>query len=119
MNTCKIVELEDGSNAFVVQVDGVEQFRIHFPSSVIRNFFVVPLGYLLLFQCRSAILKEKGNLVLVSPAGEILWWAERLKSDDCYVEVKVQNDEVVAYDGTNECFLDITTGKIKQINFVK
>lgn len=119
MKSCEVVEVGDGSNAFVVQAEGKEQFRIHFPSSVIRENFATAFGYLLLFQCRSAVAKEKGNLLLVSPAGEILWWAEQLKSDDCYVEVKVQNDQVIAYDGSNNCLLDAATGKIKHVEFVK
>ena len=116
---CKIVDVEPGTNAFVVNLRGRELFRISFPMSVIASFLVTTAGYVLRFQCRSSIREEKGNVCLVSLDGDIVWWAERPRWHDCYVALRVVDDEIVAYDGTYDCYIDLSTGKVKRSEFVK
>lgn len=115
----KIIQVDKDTNAFVVTKGGHEVFQISFYRSIIRKFFTTNYGYILHFQCRSSIKIEKGNVCLVSPNGVVKWWAERKRHDDCYVELNVTNDNVVGYDGTYNCSIDIKTGKILQREFIK
>lgn len=115
----KIVQIGSEENAFVIQQADSEVCRITFPQSIIRRFVTCSSGYVLLFQCRSSILREKGNLCLVSPEGQILWWAERRKSDDCYVEARVEDNYVIGYDGSFDCWIDICNGVVQKREFVK
>jgi len=117
--TGEILQTHPGENAFVVQRSGHEVFRIAFSQSIIRRFYSSPVGYVLVFQCRSSISREKSNVCLVSPAGQVLWWAERRKSDDCYVEVRLEGDYVVGYDGSFDCWIGIRDGKVQKREFVK
>ena len=116
---CEILDVLEDANAFVVYENSMEKFRISYPSSIIRKYFRLNDAYLLVFQCRSLIAKKKGNLLLVSKTGATLWWAERLRADDCYVEISVRGESIIAYDGTYNCHINISTGKIEQKDFVK
>jgi len=116
---CKIVQLDTETNAFVVTKNESELFRISFPKSIIRKFIPTMYGYILHFQCRSFINSEKGNVCMVLPNGDIRWWAERKRSDDCYVELNVNNEKVIGYDGSYNCYFDINTGKIQKREFIK
>lgn len=116
---CEIIQTGDGENTFVVREKDDALFRISFPQSVIRQFYETTNGYILVFQCRAAIVKEKGNVCLVSPAGQILWWAERKKSDGCYVETTLQEQHLIGYDGSFNCWINLQNGKIEKCEFVK
>jgi hypothetical protein len=116
---CEIVQTGDAENAFVVRQDNSILFRIHFPKSIIRRFYETTDGYILVFQCRAAIVKEKGNVCLVSPTGQILWWAERKKSGDCYVETVLQEQHLIGYDGSFNCWINLQNGKTEKREFVK
>ncbi len=118
--SCCIKEVDQNSNEFIVEEDsGLERFRIYFPGSIISKFIILDLCFLIVFQCRSTITKDKGNLMLVSKDGNVLWWAERQASDDCYVAVSIVDEEIIAYDGSYNCYIDRYTGKINKVEFVK
>ncbi len=117
--TQEIVQTGPEENAFVVRQSGKEMFRIAFPQSIIRRFFTATVGYVLVFQCRSSVARDKGNVCLVSSSGQILWWAERRTFDDCYVEVRLEDDSLIGYDGSFECWIGLRDGKIKRREFVK
>ncbi len=115
----EIVQTGPEENAFVVRQSGREMFRVAFPQSIIRRFFTASVGYVLVFQCRSSVARDKGNVCLVSSSGQVLWWAERRKSDDCYVEVRLEDDSLIGYDGSCDCWIDLRNGKVQRREFVK
>ena len=117
--TGEIIQTGPAKNAFVVRHSGHEVFRIAFPHSIVRRFYPSPLGYILVFQCRSSVSRENGNVCLVSPVGQIVWWAERRTSDDCYVEVRLDGNYIVGYDGSFDCWIDTRDGKVQRREFVK
>ena len=116
---CKIIQTDTNTNAFVVEKDNRQIFRISFSNSIIRKFVPITEGFLLHFQCSSSIKNKFGNVCLVSHDGNILWWAERKRPDDCYVELNVINDKIIGYDGSYNCNIDIRTGKVRERDFVK
>jgi hypothetical protein len=116
---CKIVQVDADTNAFVVMEDNKEVFIIYFSKSIIRKFISALHGYILLFQCRSAVKEKYGNICFVSRDGKILWWAERKRPDDCYVELNITNDLIIGYDGSYNCHIDINTGKIIKRELIK
>lgn len=115
----EIVQIGSAENAFVLRQNDQELFRIHFPHSIIRRFYQIATGYVLLFQCRSAIVKEKGNVCLVALDGQIIWWAERERSDDCYVEADLEGQSLLGNDGSFNCWINLQTGKVEKREFVK
>ena len=117
----EIRAVSDGTNAFVVSdADaGQELFTVSFPGSIIHKYFQIESDYLLQFQCRSPVAKEKGNLLFISCDGLIKWWAERRRSDDCYVEVNIQDNRIIGYDGSYECVIDSATGRVLNREFRK
>ena len=116
---CQIVQVDVDTNAFVMTKDFKEVFRISFHNSIIRKFIQTTHGYILHFQCRSLVNREKGNVCLISYDGNISWWAKRKRPEDCYVELNVTDDSIIGYDGSYNCYIDINTGKIQKREFVK
>jgi len=111
----EIVQYEPTKNIFLVQQNGQEVFQLSFADSIIRRFYTVSLGYILIFQTCSAIALEKGNICLVSFSGDIVWWVEKQTRNGylvSYINFRFDRDYLVADDGSHDCWIDVRNGKI-------
>jgi hypothetical protein len=78
-------------------------------------------GILLLFDLAPSGYKTVGNLAYVTPAGEVMWWAELTDTGrDTYVAVRISANGIVAqsWDGYS-CEIDPKTGHIVSKRFTK